>query len=60
MFQYWAIKCCNICGINIGFEIYYSKEDMCGLTDKNIIQYDQDKLLQNVLRVFQTYSVGLK
>ena len=60
MLQDWAINCCNICGINIGLERYYSKEDMCGITDKNTPQYNPDKVLYNVLRVFQICSVGLK
>ena len=60
MLQDWDINCCYICGINIRLESYYSKEDMCGITDKNTTQYNPDKLLYNVLRVLQICSTGLK
>ena len=60
MVQDWAFNYCNICGINFGLERYYGNEDMCGITDKNTLQYNPDKLLYNVMRVVYVCSVGLK
>ena len=58
--QDWDINYFNVCGINIRLDIYYSKEDICDITNKKNPKYNPNKVLYNVLRVFQICSVGLK